>query len=201
MRKEKEDAEGTTPLEPEEREGLKFPHVTTREELNHLEQVNIQEGIRWLSRYRRLDLLQEGFVRELHRKLFGQVWEWAGETRRTEKNIGIDPLQIPVQLRQLLDDAQYWVDHGTYAPLELGARLHHRLVYIHVFANGNGRHARIMTDAVLIRLLNHAPIDWAGGHDLQSMNTRRKDYIQALRDADKEDYEKLLEFVGGKPKA
>jgi Fic-DOC domain mobile mystery protein B len=96
----------------------------------------------------------------------------------------------------LLDDAQYWVDHGTYPPLELAIRLHHRLVHIHVFANGNGRHARIMADAVLTKLLKHPAIDWAGGYDLQVMNIRREEYLEALRDADRGNYENLLQFVG-----
>jgi Fic-DOC domain mobile mystery protein B len=191
----RDEPDGATPLEAEEREGLKFSHVTTRAQLDHLEHANIQEGLRWLSRYRKDDLLQERFVRELHRRLFGQVWRWAGEFRRTEKNIGIDPRQISVQLRLLLDDAQYWVNHGTYPPLELATRLHHRLVYIHVFANGNGRHARIMADAVLTKLLDHDPIDWAGGHDLQAVNARRDAYLQALRDADRGEYATLLAFV------
>lgn len=190
-----DEPDGATPLEPEEREGLKHPHVTTRGQLDHLEQANIQEGMRWLTRYRRKDLLQESFVRELHRRLFGEVWRWAGEWRRTEKNIGIDPRHIPVQLRQLLDDAKYWVAHDTYSPLEIAARLHHRLVFLHVFANGNGRHARLMADAVLSKILAHEPIDWTGGYDLQEMNVRRDAYLQALRDADGGDYSGLLRFM------
>lgn len=188
--------DGATPLDPDEMRGLKFPHVTTRRELDHLEQVNIESGLAWLGRKKTIDVLSEGFTRDLHKKLFGDVWKWAGTFRNSEKNIGIDPRQISVQFRQLIDNAQYWVAHGTYEPLEAAARFHHQLVYIHLFPNGNGRHARIMADAILTKLFNIDPIDWAGGYNLQSMNTRRQQYILALRAADRGDYGPLLSFVG-----
>jgi Fic-DOC domain mobile mystery protein B len=132
-----------TPLDRDEREGLKFRHIATRGELDEMEQVNIASGLIWLARRRKRDILTESFIRELHRRLFGDVWTWAGQFRRSEKNIGIDPLQIDVELRMLLDDARYWADNDVFAPLEAGARFHHRLVRIHPFANGNGRHARM----------------------------------------------------------
>ena len=131
-----------------------------------------------------------------HRRLFGDVWKWAGTFRLTEKNIGVDPIQIGVQLRMLLDDARYWADHKTYPPLEAAARFHHRLVQIHCFPNGNGRHARIMTDEYLRRRFDHPPIDWAAGQDLMQENERRDEYIAALRAADAHDYDPLLKFVG-----
>jgi Fic-DOC domain mobile mystery protein B len=162
--------------------------------LDHLEQANIQDGLKWLSKRRSGEILDERFVRELHKRMFGQVWTWAGSFRSTEKNIGIDPRQISVQLRMLLDDVKYWVEHETYPPLEACLRFHHRLVYIHLFANGNGRHARIMTDALMAKVFKGKPIDWAGGYDLQSMNERRAEYIQVLRQADRGDYSALLRF-------
>ncbi len=192
---------GATPLDPDEMEGLKFKHVTTRDQLDHLEQANIESGLRWLSRRRSLDILNEKFVRELHRHLLGEVWTWAGTFRTTEKNIGIDPVQITVQLKTLLDDVKFWIENDTYRPVELAARFHHRLVSIHVFPNGNGRHARIIADVVLSKLLNSSPIDWAGGFDLQEMNERRNAYLQALREADKGDYIPLLDFVGNDTEA
>jgi Fic-DOC domain mobile mystery protein B len=187
--------DGATPLEPEEMEGLLHKHVTTRGQLDELEQYNIQEGLKWLKRQKNADPFSEVFVRELHKKLFGQVWKWAGTFRQTEKNIGIDPHQIVVQLRLLLDNAKYWVEHSTYPPKELAARFHHKLVYIHLFPNGNGRHARIMADTVLTVVLNEKPIDWAGGVDLQKMSDRRTEYIAALRAADAGDFAPLLSFV------
>ena len=188
--------DGATPLDPDEREGLRFRHVTTRGELNELEQANVQNGLLWLARRRKGDVLSERFMRELHRRMFGDVWRWAGAFRQTEKNIGIDPLHIAVELRKLLDDARYWATNGTYAPLEAAARFHHRLVAIHLFANGNGRHARIATDLYLEEYFDHPPVDWAAGHDLLHTNGRRDAYIAALRAADAGEYRALLEFVG-----
>ena len=188
--------DGATPLDPDELDGLKFKHVSTRGELDQLEQAGITEGLKWLDKQKNPDVLSEAFVLELHKRLFGSVWKWAGTFRRTEKNIGVDPIQVAIQLRQLLDDAKYWIEHATYTPKELAARFHHKLVFIHPFPNGNGRHARIMADAVLTKLLNEQAIDWAGGYRLEAMNERRNQYIAALRAADGHDMSALLEFVG-----
>lgn len=188
--------EGATPLDPDEMEGLRFKHISTRGELDQLEQANITQGLQWLEKQKSPDVLNELFVRDLHNRLFGDVWKWAGSFRRTEKNIGIDPIQIAVQLRHLLDDALFWIENGTYPPKELAARFHHKLVYIHLFPNGNGRHARIMADAVLTKLLEKPPIDWAGGYRLEDMNERRNEYIAALRAADGHDFAALFEFIG-----
>lgn len=187
--------EGATPLDPDEIEGLKHKHVTTRGELDHLEQANIEAGLQWLARARKVDPLDEQFLRTLHKRLFGDVWDWAGKFRKTEKNIGIDPFQIAVQLRMLLDDVRCWIEYETYSHIEIAGRFHHRLVQIHLFPNGNGRHARIAADLLLARVLKSDPIDWTAGFDLQSVNERRKAYINALREADKHDYGLLLEFV------
>ncbi len=186
--------EGATPLYPDEMEGLKFKHVATRKELDHLEQANIQSGIAWMRKSKRTDLFSESYVRELHRRLFGEVWSWAGTFRRSGKNIGIDPLQISTALRALLEDTHYWFEHKIYSPQEAALRFHHRLVFIHPFPNGNGRHARIMADALLIKIYRHPPIDWTGGHNLGSMNERRREYIQALQAADRGDFKLLLTF-------
>ena len=188
--------DGATPLDPDELEGLRHQHITSRAELNHLEQANIQNGLAWLKRRRSADSLTEAFIRDLHRRLFGEVWRWAGSFRRTEKNIGVDPVQISVQLRALLDDARFWAENGTYASLEAGARFHHRLVQIHLFANGNDRHARIAADQYLRCHWGHPPIDWAAGYDLEGSSERRKAYIRALRAADAGDYRSLFRFVG-----
>lgn len=191
-----DEPEGATPLDPDEMEGLLFAHITTRDELNHIEQANIAEGLSWLDKQSGNNLLTDHFARKLHKKMFGQVWAWAGTYRQTEKNIGIDPIQIAVQLRTLFDNVQFWVDNETYAPLEAAALFHHKLVFIHPFLNGNGRFARFMADALLEKLYAEEAIDWYGGFDLQKMNGRRADYINALRDADGGDYKPLLGFVG-----
>ena len=188
--------DGATPLDPDEMEGLKHRHVTTRGELDELEQSNIQDGLQWLSTARTGHVLSDAFALLLHKRLFGGVWSWAGSIRRTEKNIGIDPLYIRVALRNLMDDVGYWRQNNTYPPKEAAVRLHHRLVFIHPFANGNGRHARIMADTVLKRVYGEEPIDWAGGQDLQKINDRRIEYIEALRSADRGDFGPLFDFAG-----
>ncbi|MCP4233773.1 MAG: mobile mystery protein B [Aestuariibacter sp.] len=188
--------DGATPLDSDELEGIYFKHVTTRGELDQLEQTNVVEGMQWLKKQKNADVLTEVFACELHKRLFGKVWKWAGSFRKTEKNIGVDPIQIAIQLRQLLDDAKYWIENNTYPPKELAARFHHRLVFIHPFPNGNGRHSRIMVDAVLTKLMDEPAIDWAGGYRLEAMCERRNQYMAALRAADGHDISALLEFVG-----
>jgi Fic-DOC domain mobile mystery protein B len=186
--------DGATPLDPDEMEGLKFKHITTRGELDHLEQANIESGLIWLNRKKDYDILTEQFIRELHKMLFGDIWKWAGTFRKTEKNIGINPVHISTQLRLLLDDVRLWIEHKTYSPREIAVRFHHKLVYIHLFPNGNGRHARIIAD-VLLKSNGLNEIDWSGGFNLQAMNERRKQYINALRLADGGDYGPLLRIL------
>ena len=188
---------GGTVLDPDEKDGLLFPHIDTRGELDQMEQINIQQGLLWLLRKRVTaeDIMSDSFVRELHRKLFGQVWRWAGSYRLTEKNIGIAPEQVAVQLRILMDDTRYWIKNSIFNPQELALRFHHRLVYIHPFPNGNGRLSRIMADTILIKILGESAIEWGE----KSMNTEgsiRSNYINALKRADKNDYSVLLQLYG-----
>ena len=190
-----DDLDGATPLDPDEMEGLKFSHIDTRGELDQLEQQNIQEGYNWLSRQRKYkDFLTEEFLLALHLRLCGSVWSWAGSFRHTDKNIGADHLYIGVELRNLLNDARYWIGHGTYGREEFAARFHHRLVKIHPFPNGNGRHARIMTDVILEKVLDVSPINW-GARILSAEGEHRQTYIQALRAADSHDYRDIIAFV------
>jgi Fic-DOC domain mobile mystery protein B len=191
-----ENPDGGTPLDPDEMNGLKFKHVSTRGELDQLEQASVTDGLAWLAKQKTPDVLSESFICELHSRLFGSVWTRAGTFCRTEKNIGVDPIQVSIQLRQLLDDVKYWVEQKTFEPKELAARFHHKLVYIHLFPNGNGRHARIMADALLTKIFNEPAIDWAGGYKLEAMNERRNQYIAALRAADGHEFSALLAFVG-----
>ena len=187
--------DGETPLDPDEMEGLKHLHIQTRGELNQLEQHNIQEGYKWLARQRKhKDLLTEAFILDLHKQMLGQVWFWVGSFRRTEKNIGVDPLVINVELRNLLEDAKYWAEYRTYNREEFAARFHHRLVKIHPFPNGNGRHARIMTDVILENILDVSPIEW-GARTLDVEGEHRQNYINTLRAADNNDYQPLIDFV------
>lgn len=191
-----QEPEGATPLDADDIEGLKFKHITTRLQLDELESSNIAAGLRWIGRRRTGDILTDDFVRVLHKRLFGGVWIWAGIYRLTEKNIGIDPLQISVQVRILLDDARYWAEHSVFPPREAAARFHHRMVQIHPFPNGNGRHARIAADIFLRDYFAHPPIEWASGVDLQADSERRNAYIFALRAADAGNMAPLFSFVG-----
>jgi Fic-DOC domain mobile mystery protein B len=183
--------EGATPLDPDELGGLKFQHIETRGQLDQMEQVNIQQGLLWLNKQKNADILSIQFCLELHKRLFGEVWNWAGKFRLLEKNIGINPMYISVELRKLLDDVQAWVEFKTYSPKESVLRFHHRLVQIHVFSNGNGRHSRIMADAVLNYIYKSPQMNWRG-KNLQIANNHRKEYIASLRNADAHDYEPLL---------
>ena len=121
--------EGATPLDPDELEGLKFKHIQTRGELNQMELVNIQIGMMWLSKQKSPDILTIEFCKALHKRLFRDVWRWAGDLRQTEKNIGVDPLRISVELQNLLNDAKAWIEYETYSPKEAALRFHHRLVH------------------------------------------------------------------------
>jgi Fic-DOC domain mobile mystery protein B len=187
--------DGATPLDPNELGGIKHKHITTQAELNQLEQVNIASGLRWLER-QRSNVLTDNFATTLHSRLFGDVWDWAGTFRRTGKSVGIDPIHIPVELHTLMGDAQYWTDNKTYPPSEAAVRFHHRLVKIHPFPNGNGRHARIMADAMLESVYKVKPIDWTAGQDLQKIGPRCSAYIAALKAADRDDIGPLIEFIG-----
>lgn len=187
---------GATPLDPDEAEGLKLTHVTSREELNRWEHDNIARADAKFAR-RRLaaeDLLSEAFLRKLHREMFDTVWNWAGRIRTTEKNIGVAPERVAVALRDLCEDTKTWIAYATYTPDEIAARFHHRLVAIHPFPNGNGRHARFATDLLLEKALDRPRFTW-GGADLARHDDPRGRYLAALRAADGGEYAPLLAFV------
>lgn len=172
--------EGATPIDEDEKEGLLIPHISTREELNEWEQRNITDAYSWLDNSRRKDFLSENFIRTLHENMLGKVWAWAGEYRQTDKNIGVNWAQIPIYFRQLLDDVRYWIDNETYSPDEIATRFHHRLVQIHLFPNGNGRHARVMTDVLLEKMLDQEPFSWGSGNLIKDGDVRVT-YIRVLR--------------------
>ncbi len=197
MTDRREDPRGATPLTPDDLRGLRLRHVTTRGLLDEVEQANVAQGLRWLARTRGGDILDDVFVRRLHRELFGEVWAWAGTYRLRETNIGVAPQEIAVQLRLLLDDARTWCEQDVYPAVEAAVRFHHRMVQIHPFPNGNGRHARIAADEFLKRYFDRPPIEWASGYDLQRDNARRRAYLDALRRADGGDFGALSAFAGG----
>lgn len=189
---------GQTPLEEDEKESLLIPTISTREELDEFEQQNIEDAIQWLL-HRKLKpevVLSEKFTNSLHKRMFGKVWKWAGEWRRTDKNLGVDKWQIPTQMRQLMDDANYWLKHGTYPPDEMAVRFKHRIVSIHCYPNGNGRHSRLMADVIVEKLFDRPVFSW-GMREPGQHTDPRKTYLAALRSADKGDVRALLEFARG----
>ena len=184
---------GATPLDADELASLIPGHITTQGELNEWEQLNILQGDTWAHKQQRKDLLDEAFLRQLHRRMFGETWRWAGEFRRSDKNIGVDWLKIGVELRQLLDDVRFQIEHTSYPPDEIAVRFHHRLVSIHPFPNGNGRHARLMAD-LLAERLGQPRFTW-GSQSLTDANDTRRRYIAALQAADARDIAPLLAFA------
>jgi len=187
-----EEDDASTPLTEEEREELIPSYITLRSELNAAEQRNILEAEEWAFNRDR-DVLSEQFLKDLHKRMYGNVWRWAGNFRQSERNIGVDAYRIPIDLRQLIDDCQFWIDNNTYEPDEIAARFSHRLVQIHPFPNGNGRHSRTAADLLLVKL-GQKRFSW-GRENLVDASDTRKQYIDALHAADRHDYGPLFEFV------
>jgi Fic-DOC domain mobile mystery protein B len=187
-----EEDDGSTPLTEEEREQLVPSYITLKRELNEAEQANILDAESWAFDRKR-DVLNERVLTDLHNRMFGRVWRWAGSYRRSQKNVGVDAYRIPIDLRQLIEDCRYWIEHETYSPDEIATRFHHRLVAIHPFPNGNGRHARLATDLLLTKL-GQERFSW-GQVNLVDASETRDTYINALRAADRHDYAPLLAFV------
>jgi Fic-DOC domain mobile mystery protein B len=187
--------EGNTTLSPDEEADL-IPNLATRDELNEWERQNILEAHGWALKTRNaggLGCLAEAYLRELHRRMFDQTWKWAGRYRLTEKNIGIPFYQIQDSLGALLGDVRYWINNRTFSSDEIAIRFHHRLVFIHPFANGNGRHARLMADVLAMRQ-GRLVFTW-GGAALVPVCELRSRYIEALRAADENDIGPLLVFA------
>lgn len=184
--------DAATPLSAEERDGLIPAYITLRRELNEAEQKNILAADQWAFSRRR-EVLEKRFLLNLHKRMFGNVWNWAGRYRMTARNIGVEPFQIESDLIQLIDDARYWILQTTYPSDEIAARFHHRLVFIHPFPNGNGRHARLAAD-LLLASLGQPRFSW-GSRSLVSTSETRRAYVHALKQADRHDYAPLLAFV------
>lgn len=186
--------EGATPLDPDEMEGLIPSHIVNRGQLNELEQQNIADAELWLLSARFDVIHDESQLRKLHTKMFERVWRWAGTFRQTGKNIGVEAYQISTELRNLCEDVRVWLEYESYPPDEIATRFHHRLVYIHLFPNGNGRHARLATDVLLMKTLGRPRFSWGSGI-IDHEGDVRQQYISALRQADQGDYRALLQFV------
>jgi Fic-DOC domain mobile mystery protein B len=188
--------EGQSPLDEDEKEGLIVKTISTRGELDEFEQKNIETAVAWtLSRNFKLDeILSEKFILEVHKRMFGEVWKWAGKFRKSNKNIGVDKFQIPTELRKLIADCRYWLDHKIFEPDEIAVRFKHRLVQIHLFPNGNGRHSRLCADILISHGLKKPIFTW-GSKNLSKKGELRKKYLEAIYAADGGDYELLIEFA------
>lgn len=188
--------EGQTPLDEDEKEGLLIKSITTRSELDEFEQYNIEKAIvwtfgkKWDSNY----ILTEEFVKELHRKMFNEVWSWAGKFRKTNKNIGVDKHQIGITLKQLIEDCKFWVEHQTYSDEEIAIQFKHQIVKIHCFSNGNGRHSRLMADIIIGQIFGKQIFTWNYAN-LNRQGEVRSKYLEAIKCADNGDIKPLVAFA------
>ena len=187
---------GQTKLSDEELEGLKIKSIATRAELDEFEQLNIEKAIEWTLRLKIKpeQFFTEKFILDLHQKMYSDVWKWAGGFRKSEKNIGITRYLIGVELKKLLDDALYWFHNKTYPDDEIAIKFKHRIVSIHCFPNGNGRHSRLIADLIMTKLFNKPYFTW-GNSNLVKASEVRATYIMALQEADNQNYLPLIAFA------
>lgn len=187
---------GQTPIEEEEKEGLKIKSITTQGELDEFEQLNIEKAVEWTihANLKSEKILTEKFIKDLHKRMYGDVWKWVGEFRKSEKNIGVKWTQIGVELKTLLDDAKYWIENDTFTPEEIAIRFKHQIVSIHCFPNGNGRHSRMVADIMMESIFGKAVFTWHRSNMVKT-DKIRKAYIDALRKADKGNIKPLIEFA------
>jgi Fic-DOC domain mobile mystery protein B len=183
---------GSTPLTHEELEALIPSHITMQEELNAWEEQNILEALPWA--FKQKEILSLSFLQKLHKKMFNHTWRWAGEFRKTDKNIGIHWPFVATKVKELCDDVAYWQSHNTFSLEEIAIRFHHRLVWIHPFPNGNGRHTRLVADLYMMQREGRR-FSWGAQQSLYKTSPIREQYIHALRQADKGDYSALLVFA------
>jgi Fic-DOC domain mobile mystery protein B len=188
--------DGQTPLDEDEKLGLKLPTIATRGELDEFEQQNIEEAILWVMgrRFKPEQVFTDQFIRNLHKRMYAEVWSWAGTFRKTNKNIGIDSWKIATELKYLLDDAKFWHQNNTYQADELAIRFKHRLVSIHCFPNGNGRHSRLMADIIIEKIYGQPVFTW-GAVQYANSSEARTAYLQAIKAADHGDHDLLLAFA------
>jgi len=187
--------EGQTPISEEEKKGLKIKSISLQHELDQFELLNISKAQKWLRKQKPTaeEVLSETFLKRLHQKMFGEVWKWAGKFRQSEKNIGVKWIMVGREVKVLCDDTLFWVENETFPPKEIALRFKHRLVSIHCFPNGNGRHSRIMADVLMEKIFSQEPFSWRAG-GMISASEERSMYIAALRKADQGDFTDLLAF-------
>jgi len=186
---------GQTPISEEEKEGLLIKSITTRGELDEFEQQNIEKAIEWtiIKKFTKEYILSEELIKELHRRMFNDVWEWAGKFRKTNKNLGVDKFEIRVEIRKLIDDCNFWIENKTFGEDEIAIRFKHRIVKIHPFPNGNGRHSRLLADIIVEKFFNKSVFSW-GKYNISKPGDTRKKYINSLHQADNGNINSLIEF-------
>jgi Fic-DOC domain mobile mystery protein B len=187
-----------TPVEEEDLEGLIPDFVATRADLNQVEFENIVRALPWAHRQARTrgpdGILDYGFLLTLHRRMFGDVWAWAGTQRQRLTNIGVEPSLIVSQAQLSLDDAKYWHAQRVFPPHDIAARIHGRLVSVHPFRNGNGRCTRLMADLYLTSI-GVEQFTW-GATNLDIDGSGRAAYIAALlRALHTDEYDDLTRFA------
>ena len=187
---------GQTPLDEDEKEGLLIKSISTRNDLDEFEQLNIEKAVEWtLGKNLSVEkILNVEFIKDLHKKMFGDVWKWAGEYRKTNKNIGVDKFDIPVNLKNLIDDTNLWVKDKVFDEDQIAVRFSHRIVKIHLFPNGNGRHSRLIADILIGRGFEMKEFTWGQSNLTEKGNAREK-YLSALRLADANNYTDLIKFA------
>ena len=187
---------GQTPLDEDEKEGLLIPTISTREELDEFEQQNIEEALQWVlsGSFMAESVISEKFICSLHKRMFGSVWKWAGTYRKSNKNLGIDKWQIPEALKILCDDTICLIQNQTFNQEEIAIRFKHRIVCIHCFPNGNGRHSRLMADIIINKVFKRPLFSWGTGN-ISQQGDIRKQYIDALKIADQNNFDPLLKFA------
>lgn len=187
---------GQTPLDEDEKEGLLIKTITTRGDLDEFEQLNIEEAKVWLlkTKLNTARIISEEFIKELHTKMFGTVWKWAGSYRNSNKNIGVDKFEIPVQVRLLIDNAKYWIENKTLSEDEIAICFSHRMVQIHLFPNGNGRHSRLIADVLINKGFGKDGFTW-GSTNLTAAGNTRTLYLNALKKADQGNFTDLITFA------
>ncbi len=189
---------GQTPIDENEKGGLLIESITTQGELNEFEQLNIERAIEWILRtsFSSAQILSEDFIKLVHKKMFDKVWKWAGKYRKSNKNIGVDWTVIGIELRSLLDDTKFWIENKIYGPDEIAIRFKFRLVKIHCFPNGNGRHSRIMADIIIESIFKKEVFSW-NHSSMGKADELRYKYISALHHGENGDIEHLLKFARG----
>lgn len=187
---------GQTPINEEEKEGLRIATINNQSDLDEFEQLNIEEALQWIfaKKFKPQQVFTEKFICNLHKRMYGNVWAWAGKFRKTEKNLGVKQYLIPMQLKNLCDDALFWIDNNTYPAEEIAIRCKHRIVSIHCFPNGNGRHSRLLADIIIEKLFHKKPFSW-GAENLSKDGNTRKEYLKAVKEADNNKYQPLLDFA------